>query len=222
MDEYLRETRLVLAVLFLLGCTSGISAEDGQTAKVKNQSINDRLVEVGQDPKELSVPPLDHVAYPESRAVWIGNPVQESENVSTFVVVSGPCETRDESLRELKVMRRAALSTFIDNLVGTIGSVGFYQISDKRFDEELTLRRYSGEVTVGGTTQYEDAVEIQITESERDAILDAWKNTKVRQRMATLGVVTAGGFLVLVASSAMFGIAIRRRERKLYPTSESA
>ena len=137
-------------------------------------------------------------------------------------MVSGPSETRDESLRELKLMQRAALSTFIENVVGALGSAGFYQVSDKRFDEELTQRRYSGEVTVGGMTQYEDAVEIRITESERDSILDAWKNTEVTQRMAMLGVVTVGGFLTLVASSAVFGIAIRRRERKLYSTTESA
>lgn len=222
MYEYRCETRLVLAALVLLGCTSGMSAADGQTAKAKDQSINDQLVEVGRDPKELSVPPLDHVVYPESRPEWIGNPMQERENVATFVVVSGPSETRDESLRELKLMQRAALSTFIENLVGTFGSSGFYQISDKRFDEELTLRRYSGEVTVGGTTLYEDAVEIRITESERDAMLDAWKNTEVTQRMATLGVVAAGGFLTLVTSSTMFGIVIRRRERKFQPVPGSA
>ncbi|MAI73036.1 MAG: hypothetical protein CMM01_19315 [Rhodopirellula sp.] len=222
MYDHHCKTRLVLAALVLLGCTSGMSAADERTAKARDQTIDDQRTEVGQDLKELSVPPLDHVVYPESRPEWIGNPVHERDNVSTFVVVSGPCETRDESLRALKLMRRAALSTFIENVVGALGSAGFYQVSDKRFDEELTQRRYSGEVTVGGMTQYEDAVEIRITESERDSILDAWKNTEVTQRMAMLGVVTVGGFLTLVASSAVFGIAIRRRERKLYSTTESA
>ena len=221
MHDYHLKRRLVLAALVLLGCTSGMSVADEKAAKASDQSVNDQLAEVDQDPKELSVPPLDHVVYPESRPEWTGNPVQERDNVATFVVVSGPCETRAESLQELKLMRRAALSTFIENVVGTFGSADFYQVSDERFDEELTQRRYSGEVTVGGTTQYEDAVEIRITESERDSILDAWRNTEVTQRMATLGVVTVGGFLTLVASSTLFGIAIRRRERKLQKASGS-
>ncbi|MGI9466648.1 MAG: hypothetical protein ACR2OA_05960 [Rubripirellula sp.] len=221
MYKYHLKRRLVLAAVVLLGCTSGLSVAGEKAAKASDKSVNDHLAEVDQDPKELSVPPLDHVVYPESRPEWISNPVQERDNVATFVVVSGPCETRDESVQELKLMRSAALSTFIDNVVGTFGSAGFYQVSDKRFDEELTQRRYSGEVMVGGTTQYEDAVEIQITESERDSILEAWKNTEATQRMAVLGVVTVGGFLALVTSSTMFGVAIRRRERKLRSASES-
>ncbi len=214
MSEYYFKTRLVLVALVLLGCASGMSVADEQAAKDSDKSVNDQVAEVEQDPKELSVPPLDHVVYPESRPEWIGNPLQERDNVATFVVVSGPCETRDESVQELKLMRRVAMSNFIENAVGAFGSAGFYQISDKRFDEELTQRRYSGELTVGGTTQYEDAVEIRITESERDSMLDAWKNTEVTRRMATLGVVTVGGFLTLIVTSTMFGIAIRRRERK--------
>ena len=222
MYEYHFKTPWVLAVLVLLGCICSLSVADEQAAKASDKSVNDQLVEVDQNPKELSVPPLDHVVYPESRPEWLSDSVQERDKVATFVVVSGPCETRDESLQELKVMRRAAMSNFIENLVGTFGSAGFYQVSDKRFEEELTQQRYSGEVTVGGTIQYEHAVKIRITESECDSILDAWKNTEVTQRMATLGVLTAGGFLALVASSTMFGVAIRRRERKSRSASESA
>ena len=83
------------------------------------------------------------------------------------------------------------------------------------------MRRYSGELKVGGTTHYEDAVEIQITQSERDAMLEAWKNIEVTRRMATLGVATVGGFIALVVSSTVFGAAIRRREQKAGLASES-
>ena len=216
-----RIMRIVFAVLVVIGGSNGLSVADEQADKLQDDKANDQVVEVEQDSKELSVPPLDHVVYPENRPEWLGNPVQQSDNVATFVVVSGPCETREESQRELRLMRQAAFATFIKSVVGTFGSAGFYQVSDERFDQELTLRRYSGELEVGGTTHYEDAVEIQITQSERDAMLEAWKNIEVTRRMATLGVATVGGFIALVVSSTVFGAAIRRREQKAGLASES-
>lgn len=214
MHDGHRKTQLVFLALILLGSSSGFLVAGDQADKSPDKQVNKPLANVEENPKQLSVPPLDHVVYPESRPEWLGNPLQQSDGIATFVVVSGPCETREESLQELKLMRNAALSTFIQNVVGSSVAADFYQVSDKRFREDLTLRSYSGELKVGGTTQFEDAVEVRITELERASIMEAWKNSKVTQRLTVLGVVTVGGFMTLVASSSVFGIAIRRRERK--------
>ena len=202
---------LLLAVPFLLGCTLGRVTADEPGSKPQE---NVKKAKEVKGAKELSVAPLDHIVYPKDRPTWISDPVKQEGNETTFVVVSGPSDTRDQSLQDLKLMRRAALSNYIGNVTGTFGSTDFYKISDQRIDRDLSGRRYSGELTVGGTTQYEDAVEIRVAESERKLMLDASKNIEVSQRLATLGVATLGGFITLVVSSTAIGIAVRRRERK--------
>jgi hypothetical protein len=200
-----------LASVILFGSMSGrLVAEQLQDdSGDKVASVTD-----DQDPQKLSVAPLDHIVYPESRPGWISDPVKQQGDEVTFVVVSGPCETSEESKREVKLMLRATLSTFIQNVTGSFGMDDFYQISDQRIDKDLTQRHYSGELMVGGNAQYEDAVEIRISKVERDRILNAWKNIEVVQRVKKLGVVAFGGFITLVVSSSAFGVAVRRRERK--------
>jgi hypothetical protein len=84
------------------------------------------------------------------------------------------------------------------------------------------MRRYSGEIIVGGTSQYEDAVEIRVTESERKLILDAWQNIEVSRRLQALGVAMFGGLAVLVVSSTAIGVVARRQDRKQQPSQTSA
>lgn len=207
-----------LAAAILLGSMFGrVVAEQPQDESGDKVAV----VTDDQNPHELSVPPLDHVVYPDNRPVWISDPVKQQGEEVTFVVVSGPCETPEESKREVKLMLRATLSTFIQNVTGSFGSDDFYQISDPQIDRDLTQRRYSGEISVGGNTQYEDAVEIRITQAERDRILNAWKNIEVAQRLRNIGVVAFGGFITLVVSSSVFGVAVRRRERKQLLPSDS-
>ena len=222
MYDYRSRTIWVLAAVVLLGFTSGISAADEQPTKARDGDVNHPVNAGDQDPKELSVPPLDHVVYPKSRPAWIKDPVQQKNNIATFVVLSGPCETREESLQELKLMRHAALSTFIETVTGSVENTDIYSVSDEKFERDLIQRRYAGKLSVGGTTQYEDAVEIRISEAERNLIQKAWKNIKVTQRMITLGFMTCGGLITLMVSSTVFGAAIRRRESVKHSATASA
>jgi hypothetical protein len=205
-----RLSTILVVTLILCGSMLDKASADGDGSK-------------GEDsPKQLSVAPMDHIVYPDDRPTWVSDPVKQQDNEATFVVVSGPCDTPEESLRELNLMRRAALSTYISRITNYFGIKEFYDISDERIDQDFVMRRYSGEIIVGGTSQYEDAVEIRVTESERKLILDAWQNIEVFRRLQALGVAMFGGLAVLVVSSTAIGVVARRQDRKQQPSQTSA
>ncbi len=209
--------RTVLAVtLVLFGLMLDQAWADGDQSK-------------GEDaPRQLSVPPMDHIVYPEDRPAWVRDSVRQQGDEATFVVVSGPSDSSEESLWELNLLRRAALDNYVhsitlgDKLWGSSETNFSYHISDEQIDQDFVTRRYSGEISVGGTTQYEDAVEIRVTDDYRRAILEAWQNRQVHQRLQTLGVAMFGGLAVLVVSSTAIGFLGRRQDRKQKLSQTSA
>ena len=164
-------------------------------------------------PTELSVAPLDHIIYPDDRPSWVGRSVDFDRDSDSIVVVSGPCDSREESLEELKMMQRAAVSTYIGQLTGS-GLYDFYPISDEEIDRDLVVQRYRGKVTQGDMSQFEDAVELIFTEQKRNEIKAAWKNVEVRERLGALGVLGFFGTALLVCSSMLVGMLSRRIDRR--------
>ena len=165
-------------------------------------------------PAPLSVAPLDVIEYPEDRPEWVSQPLGFDKDSFSIVVVSGPCETREESIEELHLMRRAAILTYVSEVSDSGGQYDFYPISDEEIDAELVTRRYSGTVTQGDMKMYEDAVEIRFSDDQRPEIQAAWKNVEVRDRLGALGLVVFAGLLMLISSSALVGMASRRVERR--------
>ena len=166
------------------------------------------------DPKELSVAPLDHIEYPDDRPEWLNSSLGITKDTVRIVVVSGPCDSPEESLEELSLMQRAAVSTYISELTGSGAQYDFYPISDEEIDHEMVLRRYEGKVTQGDTTKYEHAVELCFTDEKRQEIKSSWQNVEVRDRLGALGVMTFGGLMMLMCSSALLGVFSRRVERR--------
>ena len=162
----------------------------------------------------LSVAPLDVIDYPESRPSWVSQPLGFDKESLSIIVVSGPCETRDESIEELNMMRRAAVSTYIAHVSDSDGQYDFFPISDEELDSDYVKRRYSGTVTQGDMTMYEDAVELRFTDDQRQQIQAAWGNVEVRDRLGALGLLLSGGLVMLICSSALVGVASRRVERR--------
>ena len=205
-----RLSTILTVTLVLFGLMSDQAWADGDESKAEDS------------PQQLSVAPMDHIVYPEDRPAWVSDPLKQQGGEATFVVVSGPCDSPEESLRELNLMRRAALSTYVSRITSSFEAIEFYDISDERIDRDFVKRRYSGEITVGGTSQYEDAVEIRVTEFERKLILDAWQNLEVYRRLEVLGVTMLGGLAVLVVSSTAIGVVARRQDRKQQLSQTSA
>ena len=216
--------RLILPIAILLCCMCGSTLAEKSQEKSQEKSGGD-VNELSDDesPKELSVAPLDHVVYPDNRPAWIdGGVVKQRIDEVTFVVVSDPCDTPEESKQELKLMVQATVANFVEKLTGAENMSDFYEISDQRIDSDFTQRSYVGKVSVGGSDQYENAVEILIDQAELVQIMDAWKNVEVAQRMKKLGLGSIGGFAILVISSTAFNAVLRRREQKQVSTADSA
>lgn len=167
-----------------------------------------------ETPAPLSVAPLDVVDYPEDRPKWVSQPLEFDEDSFAIVVVSGPCETRQESIEELRLMRRAAVSTYVAQISESGGQYDFYPITDEEIDSELVKQRYSGTIIQGDMKMYEDAVELRFTDHHRREIKAAWKNVEVRDRLGALGVVVFGGLVMLICSSTLIGVVSRRVERR--------
>jgi hypothetical protein len=167
-----------------------------------------------ESPAPLSVAPLDVIDYPESRPSWVSQPLEINKDSLSIVVVSGPCETREESIEELRLMRRAAISTYVSQVSESDGQHDFYAISDEEIDTELVKRSYSGTLTQGDMTMYEDAVELRFADAQRQEIQAAWKNVEVRDRLGSVGLFVFSGLMMLICGSALTGTASRRVERR--------
>ena len=168
----------------------------------------------------LSVAPLDHMEYPPDRPAWIDQTIEIDQlfgaehRTATVVVVSGPSDTLDESLDELLVMQRAAVNSVIAQVTGHQDVDSVFVISDEEIDRDLVTRRYDGEVLQGDTPRYEHAVELQFSPKLRRAMIAAKDNIEVRHRLNAIGVMTLGGFLTLIGSSALIGFTLRRNSRE--------
>ena len=93
-------------------------------------------------------------------------------------------------------------------------------LNDDEIDRRLVTRRYEGEVMQGDAKMYEHAVELHFDSEQRDAILDASNNVHVRERLGAIGVVTLGGLITLIGSSAGLGFVLRRTSRPVPQPSE--
>jgi hypothetical protein len=198
MSEMLRNGTTCLIVLMLAPVL--LADDASQTDKATKK------------PTELSVAPLDQIDFPDSRPKWVGSSVEFNDEADTIIVVSGPCETPEESLEELKLMQRAAVSTYISRKTKS-GSFDFFPISDEDIERDLVIRSYEGEVVQGGMTRYEHAVELKFTEDKQESIQHAWKQVEVRDRLGALGVLGFLGTTMLICSSLLIGTVSRRIER---------
>ena len=158
----------------------------------------------------LSVAPLDHVEYPDNRPAWIDQAVDSDDQIATVVVVSGPSDTMDESLEELLVMQRAAVNAVVVQVTGHQDASAVFSISDEEIGRDLVTRRYGGEVLQGDTPKYEHAVELHFGPELRQAMMAANDKLEVRHRLGAIGVLTVGGLLTLIGSSALLGVTLRR------------
>ena len=169
----------------------------------------------------LSVAPLDHVEYPDHRPDWVEPSVEGEDQVTTIVVGSGPSDSVEESLKELRVIRRAAIDTFVREVTGNADANTIYSISDEEMDRDLVTRRYEGEVTQGGSTKYEHAVELRLDADRRREILASLDNVEVGHRLSAIGVLTVGGLLTLMGSSALLGVVLRKTSKPEATADES-
>ncbi|TWU57928.1 hypothetical protein [Rubripirellula reticaptiva] len=192
------------AWLVLVMVTSAWSAEESSTTGSK------------PEPAQLSVAPLDHIEYPDDRPQWLVENKSLDEEPSVrgvdhkIVIVSLPCDSAEQSLEELQWMQRAAIATYVSQMVDAGGEFDFYSPSDEEIENDLISKRYTGQVVQGDSTRYESAVELHFDSKKRDEIRVAWKNIEVGDRLKALGGLTTVGLVLLICTSGLLGIVSRR------------
>ena len=168
------------------------------------------------EPAPLSVAPLDQIQYPDDRPEWIDAATNLKQLPHCWTVVSGPSETSEESLKELRLLQRASVETYLKTLPGADGRVDFFPLTDEWIEDRLVVKekKYAGLVIQEGLTKHEHAAELRIDSDAKRKMLDALKNDTVGQRLGALGVLTATGLLGLIFSSALVGTFSRRADRR--------
>jgi len=153
---------------------------------------------------ELSVVPLDQTVYPSNRPDWIDHVPDDdasTDDDETMVVTSSPSETIQESLEELRLMKRAVAINTIESLVPRGQEFKSNLLDDDWIDQWLVSRTYEGKVTQGDMVLHEHAAELVFDEEARHEIHELWKRSQVNDRLGLLGLAGFGGLCLLVVSS---------------------
>ena len=166
------------------------------------------------EPAPLSVAPLDQIQYPDDRPEWIDAATNLKQLPHCWTVVSGPSETSEESLKELRLLQRASVETYLKTLPGADGRVDFFPLTDEWIEDRLVDKEYAGLVIQEGLTKHENSADLRIDSDAKREMLAALKNDTVGQRLGALGVLTATGLLGLILSSALVGAFSRRADRR--------
>ena len=116
MSQIMRKGSTFLLMLTLVPATYAAAAE---------------MQSSGESPQELSVAPLDHIEYPASRPDWVSETLPSDGESFRVVIVSGPCDTAEDSLEELHLMQRAAVSTLVTQIAPSDGRFDFYSPTDE-------------------------------------------------------------------------------------------
>lgn len=209
-----------LGLSMLVGCLligGKAHADDTASANVDSES------EVVQETDAaLSVPPLGHIEYPADRPKWIdgheAEPAKEEGGKLVFktAVSSGPSPTRAAAVEMMQVMARAEITNFAEQRGVELGlgmEVESLPIEQAWLDDVVVVRRYDGQIQVGGEPAFESAALLQLSEGDRGKIDRLIRNEQLGERLAATGIVVLLGFGGLLGGSIVLG-GIASRQRK--------
>ena len=154
--------------------------------------------------KELSVAPLDHVVYPDSRPDWIDAPDSDTR----IVVQSGPHESPEAARRHLKILVPVSIELLVErNLSSEVaGELRKLYRDDINFDS----LRYDGTLSVGGETRHESAVELRLKPEAMDQLMRRHRSLVVGGRTAKLVGLSLG----TIAMVGVTGLGLRAVDRR--------
>ena len=198
---------------------SGAPADTMETGVSGNAAEGDRSTQI---PAALSVAPLDHVEYPSDRPAWLERaPALGYRPAETCTVVSGPSETAEQSADRLRVLTRAAVASYIEQLTGA-ADADFFPVHSDWIESVLIEDRYAGTLSKGGMTMHESAVALRFPPEAQEEILAAWQETQLRGRLTLLAGGTAAVLVLLTAVSAGLNLIARSGRRRRAAASGAA
>lgn len=210
MIAMIRNSSTCLLMLLLVPpVIASDSVTEQDEVKVEKDQVSDSV--------ELSVPPLDHVTYPDDRPEWVnqadnGKPYTVIDG-NKIVVVSPLCDTSNQCDELLMISARVAADQYVIDLVDFIADSSFYEFSDDEIADLIT-RQYEGMAKQGDMEMYERAIELTFTPEKQREIRSASKNIEVDRRLHRMGGFFLGGLVMLFGGSAAIGAIGRLRGRQ--------
>ena len=150
---------------------------------------------------ELSVEPLRFPIYPEDRPAWIDEPPRSEEGERLWPVVSVPCLDRERCHESLRTQVEIALGLFAEETFGR-GECSF-SLPAGWVDEALAdrVRRYEGKLETSDGEMFEAAALLRFDDDFRARLHRVWKDQQVAHRLAGLGLLGGGSFVLLLGLS---------------------
>lgn len=166
---------------------------------------------------ELSVAPLDHVTYPDSRPDWItaagdASAAEALLDDQRVVVRSGLCDTRAQAQDRLSVAARVAVEQRIVDWGDFRCDPGAVTFSDEEIDQMIT-RRYFGTAEQGGLTMHEGAAELTFHPAIRQRIGETARNAEVGRRLSRVGGLLSVAVIGLLGSTVVVSGLSKRQRR---------
>ena len=190
-----------------------VSEKPSAEAEADSDEERDAVAEGEAAP--LSVAPLTHVRYPETRPQWIDQETPLDDDHETFAVSSGPCETEEEAEQRVAIMTLASVRNQIEHYVDEMGAPcdpDAVSIDPRWVESELVVRRYSGPVDSGGEPQFEAANLIELDEPAQRFLQAAVRERIAATRVGRVVVAAGLGFSGLLGCSVLLG-ALHSRQR---------
>jgi len=218
---------LTLTVATLVGATEQAATKELRPGESTGGDPNSPLVSQRQTENqrknqatavstELRVAPLDHVEYPADRPAWIDVISDMNGDTHTWVVVSTPSESLQESLESLQMLQSIAIDLYANKLIQQAGHHDSLTLDESWMTEHLerlVARTYQGTLIQGDAEYFEHAVELHFTPEIQTQIWHQWKNQEVGRRLGLVGFLTVIGTVLTGCGAAAMGILARRVER---------
>ncbi len=155
---------------------------------------------------QLSVAPLDHVEYPADRPKWVSAAPDFESSQHSWSVVTPPCDLPEDANDLLRVLMRATVASYIQQVTGETAEKIEFAITDEWIERELVAKRYEGKLLEGDSTRHEQAALLEFSPLVRDNMLATWKNHEVSQRLAVLGLGVTGLLGMLALGSSVLSV----------------
>ena len=181
------------------------AAADGDAADADGDAAD------ADQPAALSVPPLDHVTYPDDRPDWVEAEDDLEAVTHRLMVRTPPCESREECEDRLARELVLKLQVYPSLLLDDPAAAFLFPVDDKAITERVIARRYDGELRQGELPAFESVLELRIDAELQHQLRHRYRNRELRDRYGALAVLGVGGWVVMAGLAGMTAMWGRRR-----------
>ena len=216
-SQFVHSGTICIAML-ALASTVAYAADQESTPKqsIAQKDVADEA-DKSSDSTELSVPLSIHIDCPADRPDWLPMRTDHMPQLASedhkLIVVTGLCDSTEECERDMPLMQRAAVASYVKAQTDE-SHFDFFPINDQWIEERLVTDTYTGTVMKGGVEMREQAVELTFTPEIREEITTAWNKVQVGERLGQLGGLLFVGTTLLICMSMFLCMLSRRAERK--------